>query len=111
MPKVNQLIKQTLSRAIFKEVDLPGNVLITITKVETARDLKTAQVWVSIMPLTHGPMALKKLAREAGRLQKIINQQISLRFIPKLRFVWDKTEEKIDEIEELFKQIADERKN
>ncbi|MFH1173042.1 MAG: 30S ribosome-binding factor RbfA [bacterium] len=109
MPKVNQLIKQVLSQAIYQEIEFPKNILVTVTKVETARDLKTARIWVSIMPASHGPMILKKLAKEAGQLQSLLNEKISLRFIPKLRFIWDHAGEKVNEIEELFQQIARER--
>jgi len=111
MPKVNELIKQILGRLIREKIELPADVLATITKVETARDLKNANIWVSILPDSHGPAALKKLTKAAISLQQLLNEEISWRFVPKLKFVWDKTETAAAEIDELFKQIEAERKN
>lgn len=109
MLKVNELIKQTLSSLIHQEIELPLNTLITVIKVETARDLKNAKVWISIMPSNHAPSILKILAKRAGHLQNLINEEISLKFTPKLKFIWDKTEDEAAGIEELFKQIEEER--
>jgi len=109
MLKVNELIKQILSSLIHQEIELPPNTLITVIKVETARDLKNAKVWVSIMPGSHAPSILKILAKRAKHLQHLINDEISLKFTPKLNFVWDKTEEEAAGIEELFKQINEDK--
>ena len=111
MPKIDQLIKQSLGQIIHEEIEWPKHVLVTINKVKTARDLKYAVVWVSIMPTGQAPMILKKLAKEVKHLQQLLNERVYLRFVPKLRFEWDKTEEAADEIEILFKQLKEEKEN
>lgn len=111
MPKVNKLIKQTLGQIIHEEIELPADILVTITKVETARDLKNARIYISILPDNHGPAILKKLTKKAVALQQLLNEKVCWRFVPKLKFVWDKTEAAAAEIDELFKQIAKEKNN
>ena len=45
--RVNENIKQTLSMIIMREIEDPRikNNLVTITKVDTAKDLKNAKVY------------------------------------------------------------------
>lgn len=111
LDRVNELIKKILSQLINQEMELPPDTLITVIKVAAARDLKNANVWVSIMPSHRAPSILKKLAKKARQLQNLLNEKISLKFTPKLKFIWDQTEEEAAKIEELFKQIEQEKNN
>lgn len=109
LPKVNELIRQILAQLISEEIEWPANVLVTVTKVAAANNLKNASVWVSILPDHYGPTALKKLSRAAIPLQQLLNEKINWRFVPKLKFVWDKIETAAAEIDELFEQIKREK--
>ena len=50
--QVNQLIKEELGQIILREGGFSKNVLVTITRVETTRNLIDTKVYVSVLPET-----------------------------------------------------------
>ncbi len=105
MPKVNELIHHHLGALIVREVELPAGVLVTITKVTVSADLRHARVMVSILPDDKMHKALKILRKETFNLQKLLGQEIVLRAIPKLNFVFDDTNRKTADIDQLIDSL------
>ena len=75
----------------------PG--LITVTGVECGKDLRDANVRISVF----GDDALKETAilhlkHNARRFQAIINREVKLKFTPRLNFQLDLSLEKGDEV-------------
>jgi ribosome-binding factor A len=68
------------------EVDVAG---ITVTKVECAPNLRSANVWVSIMDAAEHPTWLRRLSKHAKEIQTMINRNMTLHYTPKLRFRLD----------------------
>jgi ribosome-binding factor A len=100
--RINELIKQELGKIFLKELDFAQGVLITITKVDTSRDLYWADVWISIYPSEAKEINFKKLKRSIGHFQFLLNKNLSLKILPRLRFSLDETEDKVKRIEDLL---------
>ena len=99
--RVNSLLKRVIAEAMFSVMQgdtvQPG--LITVTGVECGKDLRDANVKVSIF----GDDALKEAAlhhlqHNARRFQAIINREVKLKFTPRLNFQLDLSLEKGDEV-------------
>ncbi len=103
--KINGLIREQLGLIINKEIELPLGTIITITKVTTSKDLRQANVYVSILPDEQIHAAIKALILEAKDLRNWLNEKIVLRNIPKLRFHLDEEEKKAMEIDELLDSL------
>lgn len=84
-------------------------VLLTLTQVDTSRDLRYTRVFVSVFPETESAYAMQTLAHEKKNLEKKLHRLLSMRPLPKLTFFLDTTEEKADKIEGLLRKIAEER--
>ena len=106
IPKINALIQHELSELLSREIEFPGNCLVTIVGVETSKDLRHAKVWVSILPEFYIGKAFEQLKREAGHLQFLLNKRLSMKPLPRLSFAIDDTEQKASDIESLLDQIA-----
>ena len=104
MEKINELIQQELSKIIHKEYQLKKGLIATIQEVETAADLKTAKVWISIFPDLEKDKEkyIEKLQAKAGEIQKILSPKINLKFTPKLQFKLDKTGIKVQKIDQII---------
>ena len=102
--KVNRLIQEELGKIIQEEVELPRNVLVTITGVDTSVDVRHAKIKVSVIPKEKTEQVLKILEDNIFELQQILNKRLVLRYVPKVRFVIDKSQEKVERIEKLLKQ-------
>lgn len=100
--KVNRLIQEELGKIIREEIELPRGILITIISVETSVDIKHARINISIIPKDKIVQTLKILNKNIGRIQAALNKRLVLRYVPKIRFALDKTQDKIDRIEMLI---------
>ena len=101
LERVNSLLKRVIAEAMFSVMQgdtvQPG--LITVTDVACGKDLRDANVKVSIF----GDDALKETALQhlkhnAKRFQQEINRQVRMKFIPRLTFQLDFSLEKGDEV-------------
>lgn len=109
--KINELLRKKIGRLILEELDFPKNLVITVTRVETSPDLRHAKVMLSLMPSSKKDYFLKKLNLSAHKIQKNLNKELRMKYIPKIEFKIDKIEERASRIEELIQQIKQENKN
>lgn len=105
MEKVDELIAQQLGQIIISEVEFPLGSIVTITKVKTSPDLKHARVFLSVLPEKNQREVMSLLINNAYEFQKILNDRVTLRSIPKLKFFIDETGQKAAEIEELIDNL------
>ncbi|MBN1326301.1 30S ribosome-binding factor RbfA [Candidatus Falkowbacteria bacterium] len=103
--KVNELIKNQLGQIIIKELELPENLMITITKVETSPDLKSAKIFISVLPENMRGTALLILTKNAGVLHRALNKLIKIKFTPNLKFFIDEQEIFAEEVEKILDEI------
>lgn len=103
MERVSRELQREISQIIMHELNDPRVGLVSITKVKLASDLRTAQVFVSM--LGNKPVAkntLDCLDHARGYIQKIICERMELRFTPVLSFHYDRSIEEQCRISELL---------
>ncbi len=107
--KVNQLIREKLAEIIIKDLSLKNTLLVTILKVDTSKDLRYADSFLSVYPENEKDYVLKTLRKESKKIHKILYQNLYMKPLPKIRFLINDNLGKISEIEELFNKIKEER--
>ena len=108
--RINQLIKKEISQLILKEIDFSPEILVTITRVETVKDLLDANVFVSVFPENNFSKTMDFLDRKTSFLQKKINKLLRMRPLPRLHFLPEKAIQKAGRIEEILEQLKKEEK-
>lgn len=108
--RVNELLKQEVSNLILKELDFSKDVMVTITRVETSSDLRQAKIKISVIPLLKAEKILKVLNSQIFTIQKLLNQKLKMKIVPKIRFELDKSEEKVSRVDQLLKKINNENR-
>ena len=108
--KVASLIKEELSRLIIElfRDESPG--LITITRVDMTRDLKTAHVYLSFFEEGSPDHIISQMDKRRGQLRKAVASKIKLKYNPKLIFSEDPLIVQEDRINGLLKQIRNDEK-
>ncbi len=101
--KVNELIKQEVGKLILSEMNFPADVLVTVIEAEASKDLRYADVFISVFPYEKATEVLEALKEHIYFLQKIINKKLSMKPLPKIRFIIDEGGERMGRIEELLK--------
>ncbi len=99
--KVNSLLKNLAAYFLSKKTT---GAIITVTRVETSKDLKSAKIFISIFPETKEKEMLDLMNERKGELRKYIGSQIKMKFLPTLEFEIDKAEKSRKRIEELLRK-------
>lgn len=103
--QINELIKHELGALLLSEIEFPKDCLVTIVAVETSKDLRHAKIFISVLPPKYTTKALSQLERHAGQLQFQLNKKLTMRPLPRVRFVVDATERHAADIETLLDSI------
>jgi len=103
--QVNQLIKKEISQIILREIEFPKDILVTVTRVETASNLIESKVYVSVMPEEKTSKVFQILNRQVYELQQKLNQRLQMRPIPRIKFIEEKETKEAGKIEEILEKI------
>lgn len=106
--RVNSLLKKHLSKIIFKFFDFE-DTLVTITGVETSKDIKHATAKFSTYPLESKEKVLKRLNNKIYQIQQALNKKLEMKFVPKIRFEFDQTGEKVQEVTDALNEVKKEQ--
>lgn len=87
--RINEEIMRELSDAIRGLKDPRVQQMLSITAVDTAADLRTAKVYVSVFDKEKSAEVLKGLKSAAGYLRRHIGAALQLRHTPELVFIED----------------------
>lgn len=106
--RVNELLRLELNKILLTEVERPSGCVITITAVETTKDLNYAKVWISIFPFYLAKNIVKTLKRKATYFQSLLYKKLSLKPLPKIQFYLDTAPIHSNEVEQILDRIKDE---
>ena len=87
--RINEEIMRELSTAIRSLKDPRVQGMITITGVDTASDLRTAKVYVSVYDKSRSKEVIKGLRSAGGYLRRHLGSTLQLRYTPELVFEED----------------------
>ena len=87
--RINEEIMRELSTAIRGLKDPRVQQMLSITAVDTASDLRTAKVYVSVFDKEKSGEVLKGLKSAGGYLRRHIGSVLQLRYTPELIFIED----------------------
>jgi ribosome-binding factor A len=104
--RVSDLIKAELSDILHKEIRDPVIGPVTVTGVKMSNDLRSARVYfVRLGSDVNSGAAEQHLQKAAGFLKRELAKRITLRYMPELIFVYDKSFEYGSRIEKLLSEI------
>ena len=103
--KVNELIKQELGKIFLENMKFEQGVMVTVMHAEASDNLETANIWISIFPKDKEKSAFKQLREEIGNIQGLLNKRLVLRFVPKISFRLDNSEEYAYKIDKVMKEV------
>jgi len=102
--RINKLIKEKIAEILLKEIFVK-DILITVQDVNTTKDLKHAKIKVSVMPFEKSGQILRILKKQTPNIQRILNGVIRIKFVPRINFEIDASEETADRIEEILRKL------
>jgi ribosome-binding factor A len=107
--RLNSQIRQELMDLMQREMQDPRIGFATVTRVETARDLGHARVWVSVLGTPEErEKSLSALTDAAGWLRRRLGDRLDLRHIPELHIRLDDSIASGDRVLRLLREIESE---
>ncbi len=108
--RVAEAIRNELALVLIQQARDPKIRDVALSKVIVSDDLKYARVYYTV---DGGKEAVKRagegLERAKGFMRSHIAKALNLRYTPALHFYYDETSEKVEEVEQLFREIAREK--
>lgn len=103
--KVNKHILRTFSEILQKEADVPSDVMVTVSGVDTAHNLRSADVWLYVSPIEKSEVVMRNLVEQMFDLQGTLNRELNMRPLPRLRLKIDKGADYAESIERKLKEL------
>lgn len=109
--RVQEAIRQEVSKILHDEIRDPRLGFLTITDVELTNDLRFARIYFSVLGDEKAKkLALKGLNSAKGYIKGLLGDRIKLRYMPDIEFKIDEALERTQHIYDLFEQIKKEKK-
>lgn len=117
--RIAELIKQELASMLLTEVRDPRVQQVNITSVKVTKDLGIAKVYYLLWNVTdpNAPTSRRARSEAAAGLEKVsaflrrgLGQRIRLRTTPRLNFYWDEGIEHRRKMDQIFEDLAEERR-
>jgi ribosome-binding factor A len=110
LDRVNQLIKEEIGTLLQRELKDPRLGFVTVTEVETSKDLRMAKVFVSVLgDEKQWAGSLAALASARGFVRNWLRQHLDLRVTPEIDFRPDRSMEHAARIQSLLKDVKGDR--
>jgi ribosome-binding factor A len=108
--RVQEALRQEISRIVQSEINDPRLGFLTITSVELTRDLRFAKVYFSVLGEDKKKsLALKGLNSAKGYIKGLLSDRIKLKFMPGIEFKIDESIEHTKKIHDILENIKKEK--
>ena len=108
--RLDSQIRSELMELLQREMKDPRIGFVTVTRVETARDLGSARVWVSILGTDEErAKAMRALTDAAPWMRRRLAERLTIRHVPQLAIKQDDSIEAGDRVLRLLREIDEER--
>ena len=106
--RLDSQIRQELMQLLQREMKDPRIGFATVTRVETARDLGSAKVWVSVLGTPEEQeAALKALTDAAPWLRRQLGSRLTVRHVPQLVIRHDDSIESGDRVLRILRDLEE----
>ena len=106
--RLSKEIKIILSDFILKDFNVEGRGIITISKLNISRDLRSAKVFFTVInnDITKDNI-ISELNKRAKFIKGLVGKQITSKNIPDLTFYFDDSIEYYDKLDSIFHNLDD----
>lgn len=104
--RVDEDIKYYITKIINEDIKNPKiSGVITITSVNTTKDLRYSKVYISIFGTKYTHQTFEEIKKSSGYIKKCLSKMLKARAIPDLIFELDDSMEYGSRMEKLIKDL------
>jgi ribosome-binding factor A len=103
---VSDALRDILANIFISQVQINYSGLLTISNVTVTYDLKIAKVYISFLD-NEKPIEelMSAIISKRNVIKSLVSKELTLKYIPELRFFHDNTMEQTDKINQLMNSI------
>ena len=104
LERVGQVIRDAIAEILRRDIRDPLIGFVTILEVEVSSDLRHAKVFFSVLgddQQVHD--SIKGLLRSRKHINALLGERVDIRYVPKIRFIYDDTAAKAQKMQELLR--------
>lgn len=103
--QVSDLIHRDLAFILRRETNDTRLNQISITEVSVSPDLRNARVYYTLLDDSQLEEVKNALAKGTGFLRHALADKITLRYVPKIEFIYDKNLEQAEQLSSLINKL------
>ncbi|MGE0039905.1 MAG: 30S ribosome-binding factor RbfA [Vicinamibacterales bacterium] len=104
--RISEQIREELSQMLATEVSDPGIGLVTLTRVKVTGDLSLARAYWTIMgDQVEQKKTAQALARATPFIRRLLAGRLTLRRVPEVQFIYDKSVAAQDRVEQILMEL------
>lgn len=112
MERINSLVKQEVGYILQHDMKDSRIGFVTVLRADISKDLRNGRIFVSILDDPNNPHKKEEtidiLNKSAGYIQKMLGSRVVLRYMPRLRFIFDDVVEHSIHIQQVLKELKEE---
>ncbi len=102
--RINEMMKREISTMLLEEMRDPRLKFVTVTNVEVSKDLQHAKVFYSFLGNDRTGVE-QALESARGFVRRLVGQRVVMRYTPEIQFLYDRSIEYSDRIEQTLDEI------
>lgn len=99
-------LREAMAQVFAECIEFPPGSFVTVLKAKMTANTAHAGFTLSVMPVSMEEEVLKTLEQNMHDLKDGLAHKLRLRRIPKLHFMFDHTEERAAQIDELLNKLS-----
>ncbi len=103
--QVSDLIHRDLALILRRETNDVRLNQISVTEVNVSPDLRNARVYYTLLDDCQLDEVKKALAKGTGFLRHALADKLTLRYVPKIEFIYDKNLEQAEQLSSLINKL------
>lgn len=103
--RIADLLQRAIANALLREIKDPRLTQVSITAVDVSDDLRNAKIFFAIHDDTKRAEVESALEKATPFIRHTVAEQVDLRYVPKIFFVFDETLQRANNISHLLDEV------
>lgn len=95
LEKFNSLVHREIADILQQNVNLEKGTFLSVIRTEVCNDISHAKIFVAVYPDRLRQNILNQLNGQIYHLQQIFNKRMPFKIVPKLTFILDASQDKV----------------
>lgn len=109
--RVEKQLQQIVAKFLLRGLNEPLPGLVSVSRVQSGKEIRSAKIFISVLGSDEDKVEVLEILKDnIYEIQRHVNHEMRMKFVPRISFVLDKGFEHMLKVESLLHEIAKEKK-